>query len=58
LRSDIIKKGVERAPHRSLLRACRLKTEDPSKPFIAIASSQADIVPGRVHLRECSESRD
>jgi len=55
LRSDIIKKGVERAPHRSLLRACGLKTEDLSKPFIAIASSQADIVPGHVHLHEYSE---
>jgi dihydroxy-acid dehydratase len=54
LRSDTIKKGPERAPHRSLLRACGLSAEDFSKPFIAIASSQADIVPGHIHLREFS----
>ena len=54
MRSDAIKKGPDRAPHRSLLRACGLSTEDFAKPFIAIASSQADIVPGHVHLREFS----
>jgi len=54
LRSDAIKKGPERAPHRSLLRACGLGTEDFSKPFIAIASSQADIVPGHIHLHDFS----
>jgi dihydroxy-acid dehydratase len=52
MRSDAIKKGPERAPHRSLLRACGLSTEDFAKPFIAISNSQADIVPGHVHLRE------
>jgi len=54
VRSDTIKKGPERAPHRSLLRACGLKAEDFSKPFIGIASSQADIVPGHVHLHRFS----
>jgi len=54
LRSDAIKKGPERAPHRSLLRACGLRTQDFSKPFIGIASSQADIVPGHVHLHDFS----
>jgi len=51
-RSDIIKKGVERAPHRSLLRATGLKDEDFDKPFIAIANSYIDIIPGHVHLDE------
>jgi len=52
VRSDAIKQGPERAPHRSLLRACGVKEEDFSKPFIGIANSQADIVPGHVHLHE------
>jgi dihydroxy-acid dehydratase len=52
MRSDAIKKGPERAPHRSLLRACGLSTEDFAKPFIAVSNSQADIVPGHVHLHE------
>ena len=52
MRSDAIKRGPERAPQRSLLRACGLKNEDFSKPFIGIASSQADIAPGHLHLHE------
>jgi dihydroxy-acid dehydratase len=54
LRSDTIKEGSERAPHRSLLRACGINPKDFSKPFIGIANSQADIVPGHVHLHEFS----
>lgn len=54
MRSDTIKQGPDRAPSRSLLRACGISAEDFSKPFIAIASSQADIVPGHVHLHEFS----
>ncbi len=50
MRSDTIKKGIERAPHRSLLRATGVKDEDFSKPFIAIANSYVDIIPGHVHL--------
>jgi dihydroxy-acid dehydratase len=50
LRSDTIKKGIERAPHRSLLRATGVKDEDFDKPFIAIANSYIDIIPGHVHL--------
>lgn len=51
MRSDQIKKGFERAPHRALLRATGLKDEDFSKPFIAIVNSYVDIVPGHVHLQ-------
>jgi dihydroxy-acid dehydratase len=52
MKSDIIKKGFERAPHRSLLKACGLKDEDFSKPFIGICNSYVDIIPGHVHLQE------
>lgn len=55
MRSDAIKKEAERAPHRSLLRACGIAKDDFSKPFIGIASSQADIVPGHVHLHDFSK---
>jgi dihydroxy-acid dehydratase len=52
MRSDLVKKGFERAPHRSLLRAVGLRDEDFEKPFIGIANSQIDIIPGHVHLGE------
>ncbi|WP_437341869.1 dihydroxy-acid dehydratase [Cytobacillus gottheilii] len=52
MRSDMIKKGVDRAPHRSLLRAAGVKEEDFGKPFIAVCNSYIDIVPGHVHLQE------
>ncbi|WP_457596318.1 dihydroxy-acid dehydratase, partial [Hydrogenimonas sp.] len=52
MRSDIIKKGFERAPHRSLLRATGLKDEDFDKPFIGVANSYIDIIPGHFFLQE------
>lgn len=52
MRSDMIKKGFDRAPHRSLLRAAGVKEEDFGKPFIAVCNSYLDIVPGHVHLQE------
>ncbi|MBK9140312.1 MAG: dihydroxy-acid dehydratase [Verrucomicrobia bacterium] len=54
MRSDIIKKGFERAPHRSLLRATgSIESEaDFNKPFIAIANSYTDCIPGHAHLNE------
>jgi dihydroxy-acid dehydratase len=55
MRSDVVKKGFERAPHRSLLKACGIKDEDMDKPFIGIANSYVDIVPGHVHLYEVGE---
>ena len=48
----MITKGVDRAPHRSLLRAAGVKEEDFGKPFIAVCNSYIDIVPGHVHLQE------
>ncbi|PLS16411.1 dihydroxy-acid dehydratase [Bacillus sp. M6-12] len=52
MRSDMITKGIDRAPHRSLLRAAGVKEEDFGKPFIAVCNSYIDIVPGHVHLQE------
>ncbi len=52
MNSDRIKKGLERAPHRSLLRALGVKPEDFDKPFIGICNSFAEIVPGHVHLNQ------
>jgi dihydroxy-acid dehydratase len=52
MRSDQIKLGFERAPHRGLLRATGVVGErDFSKPFIAVCNSYVDIVPGHVHLQ-------
>ena len=52
MRSDTVKKGYEKAPHRALLRATGLKDEDFNKPFVAIVNSYVDVVPGHVHLQE------
>ncbi|MFQ5824059.1 MAG: dihydroxy-acid dehydratase [bacterium] len=52
MRSDTIKKGFERAPHRCLLKACGVKDEDFAKPFIGICNSFIEIIPGHVHLQE------
>ena len=49
--SENIKKGFERAPHRSLLKATGLTDSDIRKPFIAIANSYTDVVPGHCPLR-------
>src|SRR5512137_476337 len=52
MRSDAVKKGFERAPHRSLLRAVGLRDEDFEKPFIGVANSHVDIIPGHFYLQE------
>ncbi|HUT75915.1 MAG TPA: dihydroxy-acid dehydratase [Armatimonadota bacterium] len=52
MRSDVIKQGRERAPHRSLLYACGLSREEMGRPFVAVASSFTDIVPGHVGMRD------
>jgi len=49
--SDRIKKGVERAPHRSLLRATGVQEQDFDKPFIGVCNSYIDLIPGHVHLQ-------
>ncbi len=52
MRSDAIKAGVERAPHRSLLKAVGVTDADMRKPFVAIVNSYVDIVPGHAHLQK------
>ena len=53
MRSDQIKVGFERAPHRGLLRATGVVGEgDWKKPFIAVCNSYVDVIPGHVHLQE------
>ncbi|WP_149474499.1 dihydroxy-acid dehydratase [Oceanobacillus polygoni] len=56
MRSDMIKIGVDRAPHRSLLYATgKVKPKDFEKPFIGVCNSYIDIIPGHVHLREFAD---
>ncbi|KFL42471.1 dihydroxy-acid dehydratase [Lysinibacillus sp. BF-4] len=56
MRSDMIKKGIDRAPHRSLLYATgKVKAKDLDKPFIGVCNSYIDIIPGHVHLRQFAD---
>lgn len=55
MRSDEVKKGYDRAPHRSLLRATGLKDEDFNKPFIGVANSFIEIIPGHFFLDKVSK---
>ena len=50
MRSDLMKKGMERAPHRSLFKAMGYTDEELSRPLIGVANSANEIVPGHVHL--------
>jgi dihydroxy-acid dehydratase len=56
MRSDIVKKGVERAPHRALLRAVGCSSDDWDKPFIGVINSFSEIVPGHIHLQTIARS--
>jgi len=55
MRSDEIKQGFDRAPHRSLLRATGVKDEDFEKPFIGVANSFIEIIPGHFFLNKVAE---
>jgi dihydroxy-acid dehydratase len=52
MRSDQIKKGIERIPHRALLHATGLSRKDLSRPFIGVASSFTDLIPGHIGMRD------
>jgi len=52
MKSDVVKKGIERAPHRSLLFALGVAREEMKKPFIGVVNSFTEVVPGHIHLRE------
>jgi dihydroxy-acid dehydratase len=55
MRSDTIKSGHDKAGHRGLLKACGVTDADMGKPFIGIANSYTDIVPGHIHLNKFAE---
>ncbi|MBR7127068.1 MAG: dihydroxy-acid dehydratase, partial [Lentisphaeria bacterium] len=55
MRSDIMKKGKERAPHRGLMMASGIKAEDINKPFIGVCNSYTNIVPGHCHLQKVGQ---
>ncbi|MDP7162759.1 MAG: dihydroxy-acid dehydratase, partial [Phycisphaerae bacterium] len=50
MRSDRVKKGIDRSPHRSLMKATGMTDIDIRRPFVGIACSYTDVVPGHVHL--------
>jgi len=56
MKSDVVKKGIERAPHRSLLHAVGWRREEIDKPFIGIVNSFTEIVPGHIHLRDIAQA--
>lgn len=58
MRSDLVKKGFEKAPHRSLLRATGqiLSDSDFERPFVGVANSYTDLIPGHVHLQKFGET--
>ncbi len=56
MRSEEVRKGTERAPHRSLLKACGVTDEELDRPFIAVINTYAEVVPGHVHLDKVADA--
>ena len=56
MRSNVVKKGIERAPHRSLLHALGVSGADMDKPFVGVVNSFSEIVPGHIHLQDIAAS--
>lgn len=56
MRSDSMKKGIERAPHRSLFKALGLTDEEIDRPMIGIANSANEVIPGHLHLHQLSDA--
>lgn len=56
MRSDLMKEGVSRAPHRSLLKALGITDREMKRPFVAVVSAQSDYIPGHMHLDAVSEA--
>ncbi len=56
MRSDLVKQGVERAPHRSLFKASGYTNEQIRKPLIGVVNSYTDLVPGHMHLQQISRA--
>lgn len=55
MRSDLIKKGVDRTPHKALLKALGVTDSEMDRPFIAVVCAASDYVPGHSHLHEISQ---
>ena len=56
MKSDAVKRGIEKAPHRALFKSLGLDDDDIAKPLIGIANSYTNIVPGHIHLRTLGEA--
>ncbi|HOQ06500.1 MAG TPA: dihydroxy-acid dehydratase [Clostridiales bacterium] len=56
MKSDVVKKGVERAPHRSLFKAMGYTDEEIRRPLIGVVNSRNEIVPGHIHLDRIAEA--
>ncbi len=56
MKSDVVKKGIERAPHRSLFHAVGCTRGEMDKPFIGVINSFSEVVPGHAHLRDIAEA--
>lgn len=56
LRSDAVKKGLARAPHRSLLKADGLTDEELGRPLVAVVSAQNEVIPGHIHLQTIADA--
>lgn len=56
MRSDVVKRGIERAPHRALLRAVGCTAKEIDQPFVGIVNSFSEIIPGHVHLRTIADA--
>lgn len=56
MKSNVVKQGIERAPHRSLIHALGVSTPDMKKPFIGIVNSFTEVVPGHIHLRSVADA--
>ena len=56
MRSDMLKEGPSRAPHRSLLKALSITDSEMKRPFVAVVNSYSEYIPGHMHLREIGEA--
>lgn len=56
MKSDVVKRGIERAPHRALLRALGCTSNELEQPFIGIVNSVTDVIPGHIYLKKIAEA--
>ena len=56
MKSDVVRQGVERAPHRSLLRALGCTEQEISQPFVGVINSFNEVIPGHIHLRQIADA--